>query len=151
MSRKHWILLLGLGCITSISAFSQDYSEEESVLPHCDPCTGGIDDVLLPCDDWQNIQGETGPGGTGDFDVVYQFDAVAGATYIFSFCEEGGAGSFDTGLSIWGATCTGSPMLCNDDFCGLESRLEWVAPDRGRAGTAGLFRRYGAQRQDPRR
>ena len=131
MSGKRWILLFVLGCLMMVPAFAQDYDAEEAILPHCDPCTGGVDDVLLPCDDWQTVPGETGPGGSGDVDVAYQFDASAGTTYIFSFCEEGGGALFDSGLSIWGAACTGSALACNDDFCGLESRLEWIAPSSG--------------------
>ena len=100
----------------------------ESLAHHCDPCNR-IDGPLVPepCDEWQCISGDN----RSDGDIAFSFNAVAGTTYIFSFCEAGGTANFDTGLSTWDSTCSNTRYVCNDDSCGLQSRLAWVAVSTG--------------------
>jgi hypothetical protein len=44
---------------------------------------------------------------------------------------QGGNASYDTGLSIQGPDNCGAYLLCNDDFCSLQSELTWSAPADG--------------------
>lgn len=100
----------------------------------CGPCSGGIDAQIVPCDLWRHVSGRTGPAGSGDADMLYEFEATEGVTYVFSFCEEGGAYDYDTSLAIFDSSssgCVGSALDCSDDACGPGSRLEWIAPRHG--------------------
>lgn len=90
----------------------------------CDPCDA-VDGKLYPTDTYQTISGTT--VGTSNGDYSYRFCAGEGASYRFSFCEGGGYASFDTGLSVQPNGC-GSYLACNDDYCGLQSQVDFVAP-----------------------
>jgi hypothetical protein len=53
-------------------------------------------------------------------EALYQFTAPADGTYTFST-----AGStFDTVLYVEGGTCGGASLACNDDYIGLQSRVQ---------------------------
>jgi hypothetical protein len=54
----------------------------------------------------------------------YTFTAVAGNTYIFSFCQGGGSYSYDTQLELCDASGS-TVLLYNDDHCGTGSELIW--------------------------
>ncbi len=99
---------------------------------HCDPCPD-VEGSLSPTGAWQLEQGTTVGATNGDYS--YEFCAIAGGGYTFTFCQQGGTADFDTGLSIWplqgGACGGGSPLACNDDTCGLLSELTWIAPADG--------------------
>jgi hypothetical protein len=78
----------------------------------------------------QTVSGDcTGGSGCNDyFDIVLE----AGDPLLLSFCPTSGSANFDTGLSVW----SGPPgfttlLVCNDDFCGLQSQLTFVAPAAG--------------------
>ena len=90
----------------------------------CDPCTT-IDDVTLcPMEDYQTIDGSIAVEESHG----YYFHGVAGGFYRFTFCEGGGSATFDTGLSIQGPTTCGAYLVCNDDFCGLQSQVDFTCP-----------------------
>lgn len=94
---------------------------------HCNTPTVPSDGTLTPDPGWETIAGSTVGDASGEY--VYDFCVIQGATYTFSFCQEGGSATYDTGLSIWNLGLT--LELCNDDFCGLQSELSWVAPADG--------------------
>ena len=105
---------------------------QKGVDSHCDPCPD-VESFLNPTGAWQTIAGSTANASAGDYS--YQFCAIANGGYGFSFCQQGGTATFDTGLSIWplgGGACGGAVALaCNDDTCGLLSDLSWIAPADG--------------------
>lgn len=51
-------------------------------------------------------------------------------SYRFTFCEGGGSANFDTALSAQSNGC-GTYYVCNDDFCGLQSQIDFTAPFSG--------------------
>jgi hypothetical protein len=59
-------------------------------------------------------------GNTGTADVWYTFTPAASDNYFLSTCTGGTIG--DTLLSVYDS-CGGSEIACNDDFCGLLSRV----------------------------
>jgi hypothetical protein len=89
----------------------------------CDPCTRIDEMVLCPTEDYQTL---TGAITYADESVGYYFTGMAGGLYRFTFCEGGGHADFDTGISIQGPTSCGYDLACNDDYCGLQSQLDWV-------------------------
>ena len=63
-----------------------------------------------------------GPAGRWSF----TFAAEVGTTYYLSLCPgTGGSADFDTTLSI---SQFGSELAFNDDACGLQSEIVWIAP-----------------------
>ena len=100
-------------------------------LTTCTSCTD-IEDALTISSNWQLISGDTTGLTNGEY--AYEFCAVGGSTYEFTFCHDGGTASYDTDLSIWleaGGVCGPNPEICNDDTCGLQSELVWVCPASG--------------------
>jgi hypothetical protein len=91
----------------------------------CEPCDG-IDDAISPMDAYQVVEGTT--AGTANLDYAYSFCAVQGGTYRFTFCEGGGWAAFDTALSVQGPDNCGPYIVCNDDYCGLQSQVDFYAP-----------------------
>ncbi len=91
---------------------------------YCDPCDA-VDDALYPTDDYQVVEGSTVGMPNGDY--AYSFCAVAGGFYRFSFCEGGGWALYDTAMSVQPDGC-GAYIVCNDDFCGLQSQVDFTAP-----------------------
>jgi hypothetical protein len=84
--------------------------------PNMDPPNGGAQAVADDC---------TGDPGCNDyFDMIL----AAGDTVSLSFC---GLATWDTGLSVWSGAGFGTLEACNDDFCGLQSQLAFVAPAAG--------------------
>ncbi len=79
--------------------------------------------TLAPVTGWRTAPlGRIGPQGTWEFALP----AVSGRTYELSTCSaHGGSATFDTIIEIIGAG------VSNDDFCGLQSRLQWTAPSNG--------------------
>ncbi len=79
---------------------------------------------------------------TGTFQTVsvsthtyYTFVATyPGQTFVFSFCQGGGANSVDTQLEIYNNAGVAVAGFFNDDHCSLGSEVVFVAP------TAGTFR-----------
>lgn len=92
-------------------------------------CSGGVAYLSLsPTQSWQTFSG----GYAGEYQT---FTAIAGATYEFSYCAaDGGSSTYDTEITVQNST--GTPIAYNDDFCGTQSRLTWVAP------SAGTYRLY---------
>ena len=86
-------------------------------------CTGGVSaGSITPNSGWQTtcIQG-------GQY---VSFNATAGVTYTFSFCQGGGSAPTwgDTEISILDNAGLGVPGAFNDDFCGAGSQVTFVAP-----------------------
>lgn len=92
-------------------------------------CSGGVAYLSLsPTQNWQTFSG----GYAGEYQT---FTAIAGATYEFSYCAaDGGSSTYDTEITVQNSN--GTPLAYNDDFCGVQSRLTWVAP------SAGTYRLY---------
>jgi len=93
---------------------------------YCEPCVG-VQGWLYPTSDWQVASGYY----AGDDNMAYYFCAMAGETYIFTFCQGGGSADYDTALSIQGPDACGTYLACNDDFCSLQSEITWIAPADG--------------------
>jgi hypothetical protein len=92
---------------------------------YCEPCDQ-IDEAISPMDTYQTVAGTT--AGATNLDYAYCFCAVQGGTYRFTFCEGGGSAQFDTALSVQGPDNCGPYIVCNDDYCGLQSQLDFYAP-----------------------
>jgi hypothetical protein len=76
---------------------------------------GFTDDYYFACPPWF--------GGLNGLDVAYSYTPPVDQLVTFDLCQS----TFDTKIYIYDGVCTGDPMICNDDFCGLQSRLECVA------------------------
>ncbi len=55
-------------------------------------------------------------------DVVYQYTATAAGLHTVQTC--GGTTNYDTRLEVRSGACPGAANLCNDDYCGLQSRID---------------------------
>jgi len=93
----------------------------------CEPCIN-VDSSISPTPVYQTVAGTT--VGQPNAEYSYSFCAVGGAVYRFTCCEGGGSAAWDTALSVQPFPC-GIPQICNDDFCGLQSQIDWVAPANG--------------------
>jgi hypothetical protein len=63
--------------------------------------------------------------------LYYTFSGIAGVTYQFSFCPaDGGSASYDTQITMLDNTGAYAGGY-NDDWCGLQSYLQWVCPSNG--------------------
>lgn len=60
----------------------------------------------------------------------YTFNAIAGCTYVFTFCSNGGTYSGDPYLTLSSGPTSGA-YIWNDDFCGLGSYISWVSTVTG--------------------
>ena len=117
-------LLTVLGLCVAVAAVAYAGEGEGRI---CEPCLG-IDSSISPTPVVQVVTGST--VGTPNSDYSYAFCAVAGGQYLFSLCPEfGGWADFDTALSVQGPDNCGPYLECNDDYCGLQSQLDFVAPD----------------------
>ena len=96
----------------------------------CEPCLN-VDGTLTTTTTYQTVAGTT--VGQPNSEYAYAFCATVGGAYRFTFCEGGGSASWDTGLSVWnGATaCTGAYIVCNDDFCSVQSQVDFTAVTAG--------------------
>jgi len=68
-----------------------------------------------------------GPANCTGFsaDVWFNWTASVSATFRVELC---GGATFDTELAVYdGAACLGTLIGCNDDFCGLQSRMTFNA------------------------
>lgn len=64
--------------------------------------------------------------------LYYTFSATAGVIYQFSFCPaDGGSASYDTQLTIIDDATSAYAGGYNDDWCGLQSFLQWTCPTTG--------------------
>ena len=74
---------------------------------------GAVDDLLWPC------------GGSTASDVFFTYEATCSGPVTVETC---GTANFDTKLWALGGDCNGySPLDCNDDACGTESRVSFQA------------------------
>jgi hypothetical protein len=64
----------------------------------------------------------------------FSFNGIAGATYLFTYCQGGGSYSYDTYLTV--ANNVPVVQQFNDDWCGLGSEITWFC------GAAGPYRLY---------
>jgi hypothetical protein len=71
-----------------------------------------------------NTDGPASCGAIGA-DVWWNWTATSTANHIITTC---GGATMDTVLDIYAtAACTGAPIICNDDNCGLQSRVTFAA------------------------
>lgn len=93
-------------------------------------CTGGtLAGTLSMTNNWQtanNVNGNT----------YYNFSAVAGNVYYFSFCtaQGNGSSSYDTQISILNSFGNTVPDGFNDDYCGatgVQSYISWLCVNSG--------------------
>ncbi|GEM_PF-733288 len=67
-----------------------------------------------------------GAAGGGENDVWYNFTAAATGSVTAATCGS----AFDTMLSVHSNSCPGTPgtsIVCNDDFCGVQSSVTFAA------------------------
>src|SRR6185295_18244539 len=90
-------------------------------------CSGGTSSgTITPGATWSNA-GTTNVGA-GNY---YNFVATGGSMYYFSFCSADGSNSTsDTQISILDNSGNYAGGF-NDDFCGLQSYVQWVCPTTG--------------------
>ncbi len=102
-----------------------------SILQQNAQCTGGTNAGALAPAPGPAFQTSTVAAGNYYTFVVPAFTACTTYTYTFSFCAaQGGSAAFDTQITILdnsGAYAGGY----NDDNCGLQSNLTWIAPAAG--------------------
>jgi hypothetical protein len=91
-------------------------------------CSGGTDQgIIIPT---TAIQLQPVP----TLGSYYDFTGTQGVTYMFTFCSAYGG---DAGLSSYDTQITINDNLgnyaggYNDDYCGLQSYLEWICPANG--------------------
>lgn len=75
----------------------------------------------------------TGVGDTQTANCAYggeyiQVDVLDGAEYTFTTC---GDTDFDTQLTLFNSTATGTSLAYNEDDCGMQSTITWVATFTG--------------------
>ncbi|MEO5644341.1 MAG: T9SS type A sorting domain-containing protein [Bacteroidia bacterium] len=117
--KKQLLNILGILCVT-ITLFNTKASAQ---------CTGGVlDATIVPT---TTIQLQNVPNLSSYY---YNFVATQGVTYMFTYCSSYGAyagvSSYDTQITIndnLGNYAGGY----NDDFCGVQSYLEWICPANG--------------------
>jgi len=80
--------------------------------------------TITPTETWQT----TGCVSGGDYFI---FNAVMGQHYAFTFCDNGGTAPWDSELSINTNAGDGVPYAYNDDFCGVQSQIIWIAIANG--------------------
>jgi hypothetical protein len=86
-------------------------------------CTGGIAQAAItPTAAWQTVNSRAGR--------YKPFNATAGLTYVFSYCQGGGSATWDTELSI-NDNLGNYAGAYNDDACGLSSELSWTCTTTG--------------------
>jgi hypothetical protein len=56
-------------------------------------------------------------------DVWYCWTATCTGIATATTCS---GGTFDTTIAVYGAPCLGPELVCNDDFCGLLSSVDWA-------------------------
>ncbi|MBD3236947.1 MAG: hypothetical protein GF330_09605 [Candidatus Eisenbacteria bacterium] len=115
------LAILGL-CLVVGVAYAGDGDDR-----YCDDCDM-VNDVIYPTEDYQVVEGCTMDEPNDDY--AYSFCAAAGGFYRFTFCEGGGWADFDTALSVQPDGC-GPYLACNDDYCGLQSQVDFTAPTDG--------------------
>ena len=115
------VTILGLCAVFTAVAYAGDGDSR-----YCEPCDQ-IDEAISPTEAYQTVAGST--VGQGNEDYAYCFCAVQGGAYRFTFCEGGGSAQFDTALSVQGPDNCGPYIECNDDFCGLQSQVDFTAPE----------------------
>ncbi len=111
------LVILGLCAVLASVAYAENRI--------CEPCLD-IDAAIAPTQTYQTIAGST--VGQPNYEYAYSFCAVAGGSYRFTFCEGGGSATFDTAMSVQGPNVCGAYIVCNDDFCGLQSQVDFYAP-----------------------
>jgi hypothetical protein len=120
MKKIYYFKIFLLSLLLSISGFSEAWAQ----------CISGVQlgtlNPITPIYQTQTIS----PG----VPAYYSFNAVAGGTYVFTFCNNGGSYSGDPYLTI--ATNAPAALTQNDDFCGLGSQITWTCP------TTGTYRIY---------
>lgn len=127
--RRHSVkLCIALVClsVTAVPISAQKGVEDPEA--HCDPIFNtdvGSVITVQPDGSWQTFSSDcTADPGCNEY---FEITCSAGATLDLTFCSNGGAATWDTGLSIWSGA--GAVMeACNDDTCGLQSDLSWVFP-----------------------
>ena len=92
-------------------------------------CSGGIFDAnIVPTGVTQTVP-------VANAGLYYTFSAIAGGVYQFSFCAaDGGAASYDTQITIIDDATSVYAGGYNDDWCGLQSYLQWTCT------TSGIYR-----------
>jgi putative hemolysin len=96
----------------------------------CEPCLN-VDATITVTPTYQTVAGST--IGQPNSEYAYAFCGQQGGQYRFTFCEGGGSAAYDTGLSVWSGTtiCSGAYIVCNDDFCSLQSQVDFNAITTG--------------------
>ena len=86
-------------------------------------CTGGIAQAAItPTAAWQTVSSRAGR--------YKPFNAVAGTSYIFSYCQGGGSATWDTELTVNDNTGNYAGAY-NDDACSLSSEVYWTCVTTG--------------------
>ena len=114
------VLVFGLCIMFGVAAYAGD--SDDRICEVCDV----VDDIIVPTYEYQVVTGTT--AGMPNSDYAYSFCAVAGGFYRFTFCEGGGWANFSTALSVQGPDNCGPYIECNDDYCGLQSQVDFVSP-----------------------
>lgn len=90
-----------------------------SIFAQCNSAGGTNAGSINPANTFQTIT-------VVDAGSYYTFSGLAGTVYTFSFCNGGGAATYDTQITI--TDNAGNPVTggYNDDFCGLQSEVSWT-------------------------
>jgi len=90
----------------------------------CAACPG-TSGTLTPSTMYQTLTGNHGVQGCDRYAV----SMTAGYTYRFTYCEGGGTANYDTYILLFDSAC--SEVGGNDDYCGLQSQIDYVCPATG--------------------
>ncbi|MHC4844283.1 MAG: hypothetical protein ACYTEE_10815, partial [Planctomycetota bacterium] len=69
--------------------------------------------------DFTNVYFSLNCGGIFSPDCAYQYTPTSNITVDISLCGS----SYDTMIHVYQNACSGVEMVCNDDYCGLQSQL----------------------------
>lgn len=120
-------LVMTLRCVTTIAVCALlggfVWIVDADELCCSQPCDQ-IDETIYPEDEYQTVCGSIVGASNGD--IAYEFVAVAGGVYRFTFCEGGAWANFNTTLSVQASGCT-HYLVTNDDYCGYLSQVDFMA------------------------
>jgi hypothetical protein len=104
---------------------SSDFGTYTLAYKYTAPSCPAYNNSITPTTTYQTHSGSIDAGSW----MQYQVAVTAGNTYRFSFCEGGGSAGYDSYLTLRDNTC--AFLTANDDYCGLQSQLDYTATYTG--------------------
>lgn len=92
-----------------------------------DECSGALE-IFDGTNDYSNVGATDSStpwtcGGTASHDVWFYYQAIRTGDVSIDTCS---GTSFDTKIAVYDGSCQGTELACNDDTCGLQSRVTFA-------------------------